>query len=265
MSFLTKLQMQKIMHNERSLLLAYDQGLEHGPTDFNLNNVNPDYILKIAEKGKYNGVILHHGIAEKYYDKHNANVPLIVKLNGKTNLVKNDPVSSQVCSIGRAVKLGADAVGYTIYPGSEFEHKMFDDFGKLIETAHTYGIPVIAWVYPRGKFVQDDLSTETIAYAARIGLELGADFVKINYNNDFEGFKWVVKAAGKAKVLVAGGQKLSDREVLQRAYEVMKAGACGLAVGRNVWQNDHPLKMTNALKKIIFDNKSVNGALKILK
>lgn len=262
---MTKLQMQKIMRNGKSLLLAYDQGLEHGPTDFNLNNVNPDYVLKIAEKGKYNAVILHHGIAEKYYDKHNASVPLIVKLNGKTNLVKSDPISSQVCSIARAVKLGAEAVGYTIYPGSEFENKMFKDFGKLVETAHTYGIPVIAWVYPRGKFVQDEISTETIVYAARIGLELGADFVKINYNNDFEGFKWVVKAAGKAKVLVAGGQKLSDKEVLQRTYEVMKAGASGVAVGRNVWQHDHPLKMTKALKKIIFDNKSVNEALKILK
>ena len=262
---MTKLQMQKIMHNEKSLFLAYDQGLEHGPTDFNLNNVNPDYVLKIAENGKYNAVILHHGIAEKYYDKHNAAVPLIVKLNGKTNLFRGDPVSSQVCSIGRAVKLGAEAVGYTIYPGSEFEYKMFKDFSKLVETAHSYGIPIIAWVYPRGKFIQDELSTETIAYAARIGLELGADFVKINYNNDFEGFKWAVKAAGKTKVLVVGGKKLSDQELLQRTYEVMKAGASGLAVGRNVWQHEKPLEITKALKKIIFDKKSVNEALKILR
>ena len=262
---MTKLQMQKIMHNEKSLFLAYDQGLEHGPTDFNLNNVNPDYVLKIAENGKYNAVILHHGIAEKYYDKHNAAVPLIVKLNGKTNLFRGDPVSSQVCSIGRAVKLGAEAVGYTIYPGSEFEYKMFKDFSKLVETAHSYGIPIIAWVYPRGKFIQDELSTETIAYAARIGLELGSDFVKINYNNDFEGFKWAVKAAGKTKVLVVGGKKLSDQELLQRTYEVMKAGASGLAVGRNVWQHEKPLEITKALKKIIFDKKSVNEALKILR
>jgi len=257
--------MQKIMHNEKSLFLAYDQGLEHGPTDFNLNNVNPDYVLKIAENGKYNAVILHHGIAEKYYVKHNAAVPIIVKLNGKTNLFRGDPVSSQVCSIGRAVKLGAEAVGYTIYPGSEFEYKMFKDFSKLVETAHSYGIPIIAWVYPRGKFIQDELSTETIAYAARIGLELGSDFVKINYNNDFEGFKWAVKAAGKTKVLVVGGKKLSDQELLQRTYEVMKAGASGLAVGRNVWQHEKPLEITKALKKIIFDKKSVNEALKILR
>ncbi len=262
---MTKLQMQKIMHNEKSLFLAYDQGLEHGPTDFNLDNVNPNYALKIAENGKYNAIILQHGIAEKYYDKYNAAVPLIVKLNGKTNLFKGDPVSSKVCSIGRAVKLGADAVGYTIYPGSEFEYKMFNDFSKVVETAHTYGIPVIAWVYPRGKFVQDELSTETIAYAARIGLELGADFVKINYNNDFEGFKWAVKAAGKTKVLVVGGPKLSDKELLQRTYDVMKAGASGLAIGRNVWQHEKPLEITKALKKIIFDNKSVDEALKILK
>ena len=80
----------------RSLLLAYDQGLEHGPVDFDTTNADPNYILDIAVKGQYNGIILHHGIAEKYYDRNYHSVPLIVKLNGKTSFLDGDPYSRQL-------------------------------------------------------------------------------------------------------------------------------------------------------------------------
>ncbi|MBW2970952.1 fructose-bisphosphate aldolase [Candidatus Woesearchaeota archaeon] len=253
-------QLDKIFHNGKSVVLAYDQGLEHGPKDFDERNINPDYILDIAEKGCFKGLVLHHGIAEKYYGSIH-NVPLIVKLNGKTNIPQMEPYSEEVCTVKRAVSLGADLVGYTIYVGSEHEHRMFKRFGWIVNEAHHYGIPVVAWVYPRGKYVADPLSTETLAYAARVGLELGADVIKINYHGDLNGFKWVVKAAGKAKVLVAGGSKMDDHEFLQKTYEIMQAGASGLAVGRNVWQHQDPLRMADRIKKIVFENKRVDEVL----
>ncbi|MEA3378658.1 MAG: fructose-bisphosphate aldolase, partial [Nanoarchaeota archaeon] len=79
------------MKKGKSLLLAYDQGLEHGPTDFNDKNIDPDYIMDIAIKGKFNGIILQKGIAEKYYQ---GKIPLILKLNGKTKFLKGDPLST---------------------------------------------------------------------------------------------------------------------------------------------------------------------------
>ena len=88
-----KTKIHEMLTGSRALYLAYDQGLEHGPTDFNLENVDPFYFLDIAEKGKYNGAILHHGIAEKYYQSYKQNLKLIVKLNGKTNIAKVDPYS----------------------------------------------------------------------------------------------------------------------------------------------------------------------------
>ena len=199
--------MYRLLSGGRALFLACDQGLEHGPKDFNMDNINPNYILDLAEKGGFNGVIFQHGIAEKYYQSYKDRIRLIVKLNGKTNIPKVDPYSAQVCSVGRAVKLGAEAVGYTIYLGSPREAEMFREFGEIVEEAHDYGIPVIAWMYPRGRDVQNDVTTEILAYAARVGLELGADIVKIKYNHDVEGFKWVTKSAGKCKVVVAGGHK----------------------------------------------------------
>ena len=106
------------------MILAYDQGLEHGPTDFNDKNIDPSYIIEIANKGKFNGLVLQKGIAEKYY---RGKVPLILKLNGKTNLLKGEPIAKQLCSVKEAIELGAKAVGYTIYVGSIHEPEMFKE------------------------------------------------------------------------------------------------------------------------------------------
>ena len=101
------IQLDKISKDNKTLILAYDQGLEHGPTDFDDANVDPQLIMDIAKEGRYNALIFQKGIAEKYYD---GSVPLIVKLNGKTSLVKGDPISPQLCSVREAVELGAKPI-----------------------------------------------------------------------------------------------------------------------------------------------------------
>ena len=247
--------------NYRAIFLAYDQGIEHGPTDFNDKNVDPQYILELAKKGKYTGLVFQKGIAEKYYD---GSVPLILKLNGRTNIRKGEPYSPQLATVEEAVSLGAAAVGYTIYVGSEYEARMFEEFEEIQKEAHENGLPVVAWMYPRGKAVKNETSKETLAYAARVGLELGADFIKIKYNGNPKEFKWVTKSAGKVNVVVSGGSKKNDIEVLKTVKEVLAAGAVGMAIGRNIWQHKEPMKMTQALKEIIFRNKSVKEAEKLL-
>lgn len=243
------------MTNGRSLLLAYDQGLEHGPSDFNQVNCNPDFIIELASKGKFNGVVLQKGVAEKYYD---GKVPLILKVNGKANLFKGEPVSRQICSVEEAVSMGAKAVGYTIYLGSEHEPVMLQEFGRLHEQAHDAGLPVIAWIYPRGASVKDDTSKEIVAYAARAGLEIGADAVKIKYTGSADTFRWAVKNAGKVKVYMSGGPKApTEDDFLKQVQGAIEAGAVGLAVGRNVWQSDDPLRTAEKLRQIVIENKKV--------
>ena len=243
--------MAPFLKDGKSVLLAYDQGLEHGPSaDFNEKNVDPTAIMEIAAAGKYNGIIFQKGVAERYYD---GRVPLIVKVNGKTSLPRGEPISRQVCSVEHAVSLGARGVGYTIYLGSGFESEMLSEFGKIQEEAHDRGIAAIAWVYPRGAGVQNDGSHEIVAYAARAGLELGADAVKIKYTGDSETFSWVVKSAGKARVFMSGGPKAAnDDAFLEQVTGVMRAGGTGIAVGRNVWQNEDPLGMTSKLRAAVF-------------
>ncbi len=243
--------MAPFLKDGRSMLLAYDQGLEHGPSaDFTDKNVDPAAIMEIAAKGGFNGVVFQKGVAERFYD---GRVPLIVKLNGKTSLPKGEPISRQVCSVEHAVSLGAKGVGYTIYLGSEFESKMFKEFGRIQEQAHEKGVPAIAWIYPRGAAVQKDTSKEIVAYAARAGLELGADAVKIKYTGDPATFSWAVKSAAGVRVFMSGGPKApTDEDFLGQVKGVIEAGATGLAVGRNVWQHQDPLAMADKLRKIIF-------------
>jgi len=242
----------------KALFLAYDQGLEHGPTDFNDENVDPAYIIDIAKKGKYNALILQKGIAEKYKQEiKRSKVPLIIKLNGKTNLVKGDPISRQLCTVKEAIKLGASAVGYTIYLGSIHEDEMFVEFEKIQREARKNKLPVIAWIYPRGKSIKRKSKNELMAYAARTGLEIGADIIKITYTGDKKTLKWAVRSAGKTKVVIAGGVKKGKKQLLKQVKEIMSTGCIGLAIGRNVWQDKNPMQITKELKKIIW--KSKNG------
>ena len=240
------------------MLLAYDQGFEHGPSaDFNDQNIDPGYIMDIAVKGDFTGVVFHKGIAEKYY---NGKVPLIVKLNGKTSLPRGEPVSTLVCSVEEAISLGAKGVGYTIYLGSANESVMLEEFGQVEEEAHEEGLPAIAWIYPRGEAVKNDTAPEIVAYAARAGLEMGADAVKIKYTGATDSFRWAVKAAGLAKVFMSGGPKApTDESFLTQVKGAMDAGATGLAVGRNVWQNAEPLRIAASLSDIIFRNASLGN------
>jgi len=242
----------KLMTTGKVLFLSYDQGLEHGPTDFNDENVDPNYIIDIARDGKFSGIVFQKGIAEKYRKEIKASkIPLIVKLNGKTSLHGGDPISEQICSVSEAIKLGASAVGYTIYIGSEHEDVMFREFGLIEKEAHEKGLTVIAWIYPRGKSVKGKSKKDMMAYAARTGLEIGADIVKLKYEGDVDDLKWAVKSAGKTKVVVAGGVKKEMKKFLEQVEEIRDAGAFGLAIGRNVWQSKDPLRVTKKIKEVL--------------
>ncbi len=251
-----EIKLNKILRNGKAMFLAYDHGLEHGPSDFNDKDVNPEYIIDIAKRGKYNAIILQKGIAEKYHDKiKKLKIPLIVKLNGKTGLFKGEPVSRQICTVKEALKLGAVAVGYTIYIGSRYESVMMKEFDSIEEEAHNKGISVIAWIYPRGKSIEKKSGGELMAYAARTGLEIGADIIKIKLEGTIKDLKWAVKTAGKTKVVIAGGIKEGEKEFLRQVKDIMDAGATGLAVGRNIWQSKKPIELSNRLRKIIFGKK----------
>ncbi len=257
--------MNRLFRDGRAMFLAYDQGLEHGPKDFNDKNYDPNYIIDIALRNPFTGLIFHKGLAEKYHEHFAGKIPLIVKVNGKDNIAKLEPFSPITCSVKYAVTLGADAVGYTLYVGSPEEAKDIKHFREVQEEARDYGLPVVGWMYPRGKFVPNDTDPTIVAYGARVGLELGADVLKVKYTGDPVSFKKVVQMAGRAKVVCAGGLKTDLQTFVKQTREILDVGACGVAVGRNVWQSDEPDKVAKAIAALIFKNATASQALEALK
>ena len=247
--------LSKILRNDRAMFLPYDQGMEHGPSDFDDENVDPNYILDIAIKGNFTAVVFQKGIAEKYYadSSFQNQIPLILKLNGKTNLIQDqDPYSPQICSVDEAIQIGADAVGYTIYVGSEFESKIFSELAQIERDAHSKNIPLMAWMYIAGKETLKKDKKELTAYGARLGLEMGVDIIKIKFPGDLESLKWAVESAGKTKVVVSGGAKESEEEFLSLVETTMESGAIGMAAGRNIWQSSNPIELSEKMRGIIF-------------
>jgi len=264
--------------NGTLLFLPIDQGLEHGPVDFfsNPESVDPFFQLKLAKEGGYSGIVFHIGLAEKYLKSFAGEVPLVLKLNGKTNIPKdNYTFSPQTASVQDAVRLGADAVGYTLYVGSPAQGEDIHQFYRIREDCDKFGMPLIMWAYPRGEAIETKGGRDSlyaVDYAARVACELGADLVKLNlpeydeskakdlpkpYNQmkvpHLEAMEKVVKSAGKTLVLVSGGSKLSDEDLLEKVKISMEAGVTGLVFGRNMWQRnlDEALKLTEKIKRIM--------------
>jgi fructose-bisphosphate aldolase, class I len=247
--------------NGTALFLPYDQGLEHGPRDFFANPAaaDPRYIAKLATEGGFNGIAIQIGLAEKFYWDYAGEVPLILKLNGKTEIPSDARALSPVhASVEDAVRLGADAVGYTLYVGTPAQEQDFAQYHQIRRDAQRFGMPLVVWAYPRGEAVNAKGGKDSfyaVDYAARIGSELGADVVKVNfphpgkrtgvpsaYDKEFTSqaaIDAVVASANRTLVLVSGGEKAGDEAMLDKARESMEAGATGLIFGRNVWQREH--------------------------
>jgi class I fructose-bisphosphate aldolase len=245
------------------LILAYDHGLEHGPVDFEEvpESANPEHVFEVARHPAVTTVAVQKGIAEAYYPSYEDEVNLLAKLNGTSNLWMGEPDSAVNWSVEYAAEVGADAVGFTLYGGSNNEIEMAEEFCDVHEAAREHGLPVVMWSYPRGQGLKNDTKPGTIAYAARQALELGADVAKIKYPGSKDAMEKAVRMAGKTRVVMSGGSKTSDREFLESVKAVIDAGGVGLAVGRNVFQRENPTYILDALEKVIYEETSVDTAL----
>ncbi len=112
-------------------------------------------------------------------------MPLILKVNGKTDIPSSDEaLSTTNASVEDAVRLGADAVGYTLYVGSPRQDEDLHQLKGVREDCDRYGMPLVIWAYPRGRDIEKkggQVSFYAIDYGARLAMEMGADVVKLNF------------------------------------------------------------------------------------
>jgi class I fructose-bisphosphate aldolase len=269
--------------NGTLLLLPIDQGIEHGPRDFfaNPDSKDPEYQFRIAAEAGYSAIACQIGLAEKYYPDYAGQVPLLLKINAKTDVPPSDAAFSPLnASVEDAVRLGADAVGYTLYVGSPRQDDDLLQLKGVREDCDRFGMPLVVWAYPRGSAIDKkggQSSFYAIDYAARLAMEMGADVVKLNmpkpnpekdadspapYNEmEFtqeEAIRQVVESAGRSLVVLSGGSKIDDDQLLAQTRSIMEAGGSGVIYGRNVWQRPHreAIEIIEQIKEIMLSSVS---------
>jgi fructose-bisphosphate aldolase/6-deoxy-5-ketofructose 1-phosphate synthase len=266
------------------MLFAGDQKVEHLNDDFygegiHEDDSDPEHLFRIASQAEIGVFATQLGLIARYGRNHST-VPYLVKLNSKTNLVKNtqmDAYSQQWYEVCQVVDFADDTglkilgVGYTIYLGSEYEHEMLYQAAQIIHDAHQNGLITVLWAYPRGKAVPDERDPHLIAGATGVAACLGTDFVKVNYPQkggveSKEIFKEAIKAAGHTKVVCAGGSSVDVRTFLQQLHDqISVSGAAGNATGRNIHQKAlaEAVRMCNAISAITIKGLSVEEAMAI--
>jgi len=268
------------------MLFAGDQKVEHLNNDFYGKGIpkednSPEHMFQIASKAKVGVFATQFGLISRY-GRDYKDIPYLVKLNSKTNLVpyeKQDPYSQAWLSVGDVVAFAKESgldikgVGYTLYLGGAHEHEMLSQAAKIVHEAHQNGLLAVLWIYPKGKFVKDEHDAHLIAGAAGVGAALGADFIKLkvpyNKKGEFDAklLCEVTMAAGRSGVLCEGGAKVDAKLFLEELYEqIHTGGSRGNGTGRNIHQRElkEAIKMANAIYAITSENASVKDALKIL-
>ncbi len=275
----------------RLMLFACDQKIEHLNDDFygegiDAADAEPEHLFKIGSQGICGVLAGQRGLIAQYAADY-PDINYLVKMNSKTHLVKtsakdpakhqDDPYSPQLYDIQTVLDLrengvNAVGVGYTIYLGSEYEANMMQEAGQLIADAHSMGLLVVLWIYPRGRAVLDEKDAHLIAGAAGVAVSLGADFVKVNppkgdeTASSAEKLKEAASAAGRTGLVCAGGSTVDARTFLTQLWEqIHVGGATGNATGRNIHQRslDGAVRLTKAISAITLGDWSAEDALAV--
>ena len=182
--------------------------------------------------------------------------PVILRVSGGTSMVGKDLAHEALTtSVREAIRLNAAAVGLSIFVGSDYEHETLLNLATLVNECEDYGIPVMA-VTAVGKELQKR-DARYLGLCCRIAAELGARVVKTYWCEDFEK---VVNGCPVPVVMAGGPQCETELEVFEFVYDGMQRGAIGVNLGRNIWQNEHPVAMARGLRAIIHENATAKQA-----
>ncbi len=195
------------------------------------------------------GLFVTRGVLRTAIDP-DSDVPVILRVSGGTSVIGKDLANEVVTTtIEEVIRLNAAAVGLSIFVGSEYEKETLENLSFLVNECEDYGIPVMA-VTAVGKELEKR-TARFLALSCRIAAELGARIVKTYYCA--EEFDKVTNGC-PVPVVIAGGPRCeTELEVFSFVHDGMQKGAIGVNLGRNVWQNPHPIAMMRALRAVIHE------------
>jgi fructose-bisphosphate aldolase/2-amino-3,7-dideoxy-D-threo-hept-6-ulosonate synthase len=255
------IRMGRILNRQtgRTVMVPMDHGITIGPVT-GLTNITRS--TAAAAEGGANAVVMHKGIVKECYVKFPKDLGLIIHLSASTNLSIDPDHKIIITRPLEAMRLGADAVSVHVNVGSEKERDMLCDLGNISRACEDLGLPLLAMMYPRGKNIHNQFDPELIAHACRVGAEMGADIIKTNYTGDPDTFREVIRGC-PVPVIVAGGMKTgSDKELLDKIKGAIDSGACGVAVGRNVFMHENPAVMVRRICGVVHEDLSPAEAIR---
>jgi len=252
----------KLSGTGKLIILPVDQGFEHGPDrSFAINPeaYDPHYHFKLAIDAGMSAFAAPLGMIESAINTYKNKIPLILKCNSSNSLTK---LSDQAItgSVKEALRLNCNAIGFTIYPGSEKIYEMIEEAKELFEEAKNAGLVCVLWSYPRGNMSkQGETAMNIVSYAAHMAALCGAHIIKVklpsNYlepdatkdayiNNKIEidelwkRVKHIVKCCfnGRRVVVFSGGEAKNDEELINEIRAINKGGGFGSIIGRNSFQ-----------------------------
>lgn len=240
-----------------SVMLALDHGMALGPiTGLErpgdvTQTLSPHADALMATKGVFNHCFAPDG-----------RIGVVLRVSGATTIAGPDLTNEGLtASVEEAIRLSADAVATSIFVGTANERGSIENLAMLASECSVYDIPVLA-VTAVGKDREKQFDSRYLKLACRVAAEHGADMVKTYFTPDsFES----VTGSCPVPIIIAGGPKMeTDMDVLRMARAAMDGGACGIDMGRNVWQNPNPVGMIRALWAIVHKGASVEDAAAIL-
>lgn len=264
----------------RLMLFAGDQKIEHLNGDFfskniSLDDATPAHLFNIASDANVGVFASQLGLIASYGRLH-SEVPYLVKLNSKTNLISpqnQDPLSLALNSVEDVWNFKKDSglnivgVGYTLYPGSQYESQMLAEASRAIYQAHRLGLLAVLWIYPRGKAIKDEKDAHLAAGMAGLAACLGADFVKLSYPKAMNKTKMkeIVLAAGNTGVIFSGGEACEPKQFLSTLAFQIANGARGNATGRNIHERpiSEAVRFADAISAVSLHNYSADKAYRI--
>ena len=261
----------------KMIILPVDQGFEHGPArSFSVNEpaYDPHYHYKMAIDAGLNAYAAPLGMLEAGADTFAGQIPTILKVNSANSWATS--VNQAVTGgVDDALRLGAAAIGFTIYPGADEVFDMMEEFRELALEAKSVGLATVLWSYPRGGTLskEGELALDVGAYAAHMAALLGAHIIKVKLPSDHIEQKDAVKAYagldtktqasrvshmvkscfnGRRIVVFSGGAAKGADAIYQDARDIRDGGGNGSIIGRNTFQRprDEALAMLAKLVNI---------------
>lgn len=265
MAFLGKeIRLSRLLHAKSGRMLAIT--VDHSIARGIMTGLIPiRKTLASVVEGAPQAVTMHKGIAEQCFNAHAGKVALIMKCSSFSPYQPG--FDTWVTDVEEAVRLGADAVSMGCILGGPEQPEQLRQLGQISKQAASFGMPLVAHIYPRGSLIEkkDQYEWKNVAYAVRAGAELGVELIKTNYTGSPETFSRVVEAC-PARVVVAGGEIGSDIEsYLRMTRDVIDAGGAGVTYGRFVWEYPQIPELIRTLAFMIHENGSYEDGVAMLK